>query len=91
MATITVPEFDSTAYDTLTSHLQDLHGLSNCATVLAVCEFEASGPTAELIDIALPSLGRVMGRLAQEAKEAAERLWTQNEEMRRTLQEVSLG
>jgi hypothetical protein len=86
MATVTVPKFDSSAYDMLTSHLQNLQGLSNCATVLGQCEVAAPGIAGELIDDALPSLGRVMGRLARESEQAADTLWQQNVELRKLLE-----
>lgn len=88
MASITVPDFDSTAVDVLNRNLDQLEGLASCSASLA--QADADGAlTQTLIDKALPELALAMMRLAQEAQEAKEKLWTQYTELRTLLKGAS--
>lgn len=89
MASITVPDFDSSAVDVLTRNLDQLEGLASCSASLA--QADAEGCLSQiLIDKALPELALVMLRLTQESQAATEKLWNQYRDMRKLL-EASRG
>jgi hypothetical protein len=85
MASITVPEFNSTAVDLLTENLSRIEGLASCCASLA--QAEADGVLRHiLIDKALPELAMAMQRLAQDSQAATETLWKQCSELRSALE-----
>lgn len=85
MASITVPDFDSSAIDDLTRDLSRLEGLASCCASLSHADAEGA-LTMILIDKALPELALTMLQLAQDGQKSADRLWEQCGELRRALE-----
>jgi hypothetical protein len=76
MAAITVPEFNSEAFDTLTLQLSRLEGLAACCASLT--HADAEGVLRHVLtDKALYELALTMQDLARTSFTAAETLWDQ--------------
>lgn len=88
MASITVPDFDSSAIDDLTRDLSRLEGLASCCASLSHADAEGA-LTMILTDKALPELGLTMLDLAQQSQRTADRLWEQYRELHKMLEEVN--
>ena len=71
-------EFDSSAIDAIIQRTAFIKGLASCAACLSAVE-AVSGQFAgyELTDDALPSLSIVIGEMAADIDDAADRLWMQ--------------
>jgi hypothetical protein len=90
MAAITVPEFNSAAFDAMLENLDRLKGLAACCASLTYAD--AEGTLAHpLTDGALYELALTMQNLATETRPEAETLWAQYKDVLELLREASRG
>lgn len=74
----TATEFDSSAFDEISSRAEMVRGLASCAACLTAVEATGGDYAGnELQAIALPSLNYVIVELADQIAAAGERLWEQ--------------
>jgi hypothetical protein len=90
MASVTVPEFSSAAFDAMWENLNRLEGLAACCASLT--HADAAGTLKhQLTDKALYELALAMQKLARESLPEAQALWDQYIAARDFLQEASHG
>jgi hypothetical protein len=88
MASVTVPEFNSAAFDAIWENLNRLEGLAACCASLTHADAEGK-LSHELTGNALYELALAIKKLASETLPEAQTLWDQYKTARNLLQEAS--